>query len=315
MLKLRNVDIANFRGIRSGAIAGLANVNLVVGRNNSGKSTVIEAIMRTAQIAGGIQNRWAGTWLEEWQDIRKQRATAPPSMWFRSDTTKSISVSLGFGDDPATQITWRLESPSRPVGDIEGQSDDAKKYLQVVGLFRPRDAESDRIEQTLWPTLLSTRADKTLISGLKAIFGMEVEQLQVPPDGRMLLLFPDFSVPLDSHGDGTRSVLRSLMLLATMRDTMLFIEDPEAHQNPSALSGLARVLCDLARKQEVQLFISTHSLEAVRAFLAAVETPNDVAVFHFDLHDGALSSRRLVKDVVERLVATGVDPRSLDVYL
>ena len=42
---LSNLEIKNFKGIKEGTIGDLAQVNVLVGRNNSGKSTVLDALL------------------------------------------------------------------------------------------------------------------------------------------------------------------------------------------------------------------------------------------------------------------------------
>src|SRR5271156_2767325 len=48
MIRVKSIQISRFRGIREGAVRDFADVNLLVGRNNSGKSTVVEAVHRVA---------------------------------------------------------------------------------------------------------------------------------------------------------------------------------------------------------------------------------------------------------------------------
>ena len=48
MIRLKAIQINRFRGIREENVHDFADVNLLVGRNNSGKSTVVEAIHRVA---------------------------------------------------------------------------------------------------------------------------------------------------------------------------------------------------------------------------------------------------------------------------
>ena len=41
---ITRIDIENFRGVRTGGVAGLSPLSIIVGPNNSGKSTVLEAL-------------------------------------------------------------------------------------------------------------------------------------------------------------------------------------------------------------------------------------------------------------------------------
>ena len=46
--RLDRIRLQNFRGVREGEVRGFADVNVVIGRNNAGKSTLLEAIVRGA---------------------------------------------------------------------------------------------------------------------------------------------------------------------------------------------------------------------------------------------------------------------------
>lgn len=189
------------------------------------------------------------------------------------------------------------------------------QFALRLTLFRPLDAINQSIENSLWPRLLAKRHDRALTKALNDLFKMDVEQLQVLPDQRLLLLFADFSLPLDVQGDGARAALRCLMMLSALQGTLLILEEPECHQHPGSLERFAIAVCRQAKEQEVQLLISTHSAECVRAFLNASEkVGSESAVFHLQLEDGLLDATRLAPDAVKTLQATGVDLRFLDLY-
>ena len=42
---LKALRIENFRGIKKGALEDLAQINLLAGQNNSGKSTILESLI------------------------------------------------------------------------------------------------------------------------------------------------------------------------------------------------------------------------------------------------------------------------------
>ena len=91
-------------------------------------------------------------------------------------------------------------------------------------------------------------------------------------------------LPLDVQGDGTRSAMRGLIVLSLLKGTLFLMEEPECHQHPGSLERFAQAICRQAREQEVQILISTHSAECVRAFLKGADTAgSEGAVFHLTL--------------------------------
>lgn len=41
---IQKIEIENFRGIKHGGLDGLTDFNVIIGPNNSGKSTILEAL-------------------------------------------------------------------------------------------------------------------------------------------------------------------------------------------------------------------------------------------------------------------------------
>jgi hypothetical protein len=328
MIRLDYIDIQNFRGIREGRVEELADVNVLVGRNNSGKSTVMEAVMTLARGTGHWQQDCLGRNFEsQWQTPRNESGTWPIGLFYRFDRNHEIRLSGRLlnserSESPGRPFVTVIEGGppprSRQEGEIWGgsvDSQDAVQFLRRMTLIRPLDARNREVELKFWPELLARRGDKPLTKELNDVFGLNVESLQLLPDGRLMLVLESYSLPLDAQGDATRGVLRTLITLSVLNGTMLFLEEPECHQHPGSLERLALSVCRHARQRKLQLVISTHSAECVRAFLKAGDTArSEMAVFHFRLEDGKLDVRKLDAEAATSLDAMGVDPRFLDLY-
>jgi AAA ATPase domain/AAA domain, putative AbiEii toxin, Type IV TA system len=319
--RLDAITLENFRGVRRGEVRGLADVNVVIGRNNAGKSTLIEAITRAADAlarAGDpndaddvLGRRRDGLW----GAVRAEPDSFPAELWYRADSANVPSIQMFFGDESSTVTgVWKPAVP-RVLDVAQVTTKAPRDFARWVTLYRPPDATNQSIERQLWRQLLATRQDKALARSLSTIFGVEVEGLQLPPDGRMMVLFPDVGLPLDVQGDGVRAAVRCLMVLTVLRKTLLLVEEPECHQHPGSLRRFAAAVCAQAKVQEVQLLLTTHSLECVQAFLdGAAEAGSEGAVFHLSLSDGMLDARRLAPDTFGTLRDSGLDPRFLDAY-
>lgn len=330
MLRLNSLVIENFRGIQMGAIQDLAAVNILVGKNNSGKTTVLEAIsrlmLRAFKLDHDILSRnIAGLWLA----VRGEKEEYPANYWFRQATNVQVSMIARVGakgHSHKTDATVRLDvtrtapnslttKPNNSFMENGPSEQDTRAFCAAIALFRPVDGTNRAIETQHWPQLLSNRRDKVLTRTINEVFGLDAESVALLPDERLMVLFREFTLPLDAQGDGARTALRALMVLALLRDTMFLIEEPECHQHPASLERYAKAICKMAQEQRVQIMLTTHSAECVRSFLlGAKQADLESAVFHLSLDQGKQVSRRLDAETVETLQSTGADVRYLDLY-
>jgi uncharacterized protein len=335
MLLLTSFTVENFRGIRQGTVNGLTDVNVIIGRNNSGKTTLLEAMHRGT--AFGMQNPLIVHDFDYWRAVRGESPDEQKKESFKAAVSSEFRFAEVSGRSQvfASRAKTGIAGPRTDVLPTRVGIDPARialgedKYKQLVsavhlaGLnlakgasaFRPPDGSNTAIEAKLWPQLLTDRSDKRLAAALNEVFGTKAESFQLLPSGKLIVLFENHSVPLDAQGDGTRAAMRCLMLLTALRQTLFIVEEPECHQHPGSLEKFALAVCKLAKQNEVQLMISTHSGECVRAFLKAAEAAkSEGAVFHLSLNDGIQTARRLDAEAVETLQNTGIDVRFLDLY-
>ncbi len=91
-----------------------------------------------------------------------------------------------------------------------------------------------------------------------------------------------------NYGYGYSYILSIIVNAITMKNGMLFIENPEAHLHPKAQSYLIRFLCKQLARNNIQIFIETHSehiLNAVRLCTLKEEyalTHKDTSIYFFD---------------------------------
>jgi len=310
------IEVENFRGIRRGSLQNLTSVNVLVGANNSGKSTLVEALVRVAKhnsgddSAVGQENSRAGR-------ARNEPHELDASALFRGAPSGRATVSL---DEFLIQelVLKRVNAETEALAIERKGTSPATQFgaLKRLTCLRPPDVLDGSIAPKLWPQLLRDRSDKRLASALQKVYGGALEGAQLAPSGHVHLLYPDHTVLLDAHGEGMRVAFRILLVLARLEDTMLCVEEPECFQHPRALDKLALAMCTQAKAQSVQLLFTTHSLGCVRAFHhASAEAGLDFAVHHLDLDtDGVLDVRRIDGATFEALDESGTDVRRLDEY-
>lgn len=75
-------------------------------------------------------------------------------------------------------------------------------------------------------------------------------------------------VQMESMGDGFKVLIGLLGILLTQPEsTVMLLEEPEVHMHPGYLHELTTYLVEMARSRNIQLFISTHSMDLIQNLL------------------------------------------------
>jgi len=108
------------------------------------------------------------------------------------------------------------------------------------------------------------------------------------------LVFSDHSVPAALAGDGLLAVLRLVVALASSPGGVVLLEEPEVHEHPGAIRQSAKAIVAAVRR-DIQVILSTHSLELIDALLAEAydKDLDKLAVYRLQLKEGLLKSHRI----------------------
>jgi AAA15 family ATPase/GTPase len=122
---------------------------------------------------------------------------------------------------------------------------------------------------------------------------------------------------VDWLGDGMRYAVNILALGVLLKGTALLVEELETHQHPESLRKLTQTLFELAKQQELQLFLTTHSEELiVYALDAAKEKDISFKLHHLSLNqEGQLRAIPLDQPTAEVMLDIGHDIRLHEKYL
>ena len=89
------------------------------------------------------------------------------------------------------------------------------------------------------------------------------------------------------------------------------MEELETHQHPESLRKLTQTLFELAKQQDLQLFLTTHSMELITYALEAAEKKEiDLKLHHLSLsQEGTLRSIPMSLPTATLFLDIGHDPR------
>jgi 5S rRNA maturation endonuclease (ribonuclease M5) len=355
---LTRIIIKNFRGIKSAEILNLGKINLFIGRNNVGKSCILEAIcFIRCLFYPSLLNEPLPYLLLERRGMERPFYTTR-NFWYNYRTENNIFLELEFrkSEKLNIEIVWvsddrfrmLLNDPSGKLStSIGGKyfylvelylngsiyqsagnlSDfiysypEFSHYLKNITLIDDYLARKlERLETNIYGKILEPRLDKKLVKELNECYGIEAEGLAFIPASpttrtfRLAVTTPKESLHIDEIGDGTKYAANILSLCLLLENTALLIEEVESHQHSSALEKFLRNLVDIAIERNIQLFVTTHSLEVIQ-ILSKLTEKYDIRFFHLIRStEGELTVREIPGIDTKLLSDFGLDMRRIETY-
>lgn len=319
----KSLNIERFRRLENLRLDGLGAVNILVGKNNSGKTSVLEALAVMSDPFSPFN--WINTaWERELKSARTPVLEVLSWMFPQTAPRKNgyegtaVIEAIRTNDAPfqmaARYHEFRdLTPPPEAAEPREGNWEEPSEYsarLEVsvkdhfMGLGQIEESSTHeirggRIEQgpekrVIQPhqfvSPVSHRTSRQLLAVLDQVlqerrkeevvrlmqmFAEDVDDIEIrSPQGRGAVVYLHHRgighVPLPVEGDGMRRALAFAAAATLARDGVLLLDEVETALHPDALGRIFQFLVQVCRTTSVQLFVSTHSLEAVDAMLVSV---------------------------------------------
>ncbi len=371
----KSLHIERFRRLENLRLDELGSVNLLVGKNNSGKTSVLEALAVACQPSSPIN--WINTaWEREVKSARTPVLevlnwmfphTSPRQNGFEGSVVISGVLSPSVGEQTTLlgpeQVRFKAEyrefqelalRPAEAPGD-EASAEEPAGYVgrmdvRVVHGAVGSPAVTERLHSFEFrgekfsvdgelPVLLphqfvspvSHRTNQQLLTTLDQVleerrkpqviellrrFASDVDDIEIrSPQGRRAVIHLHHQslghVPLAMEGDGMRRALAFASAAALAKGGVLLLDEVETALHPEALAGMFRFLVETCRETQVQLFVTTHSLEAVDAMLSSVGDDVDgLVAYHLPPRGTSLSAYRLGGESIRSMrTESGLDLR------
>lgn len=308
------MKIEGFRSFLDFSVANLARVNLFVGRNNAGKTSLLEAVeilatnspeglirgprRRNEDIYGSsrefLQDHFAHLFHGHSVEVGKKfRISGQPKSFVEceivpdADATQleliedePLSLELDSGSMPFQDldITFRSNSYSEPISLRGG----FRRAMRFEGVNEPvnfigTDEILGRHLAYQWDKIVLTSEEKHVTQALK-IIDPRIERIAFLAEGRksapaifLRLKGSQQRLPLGSVGDGLKRLLSLAIHLSSSAGGWLLIDEIDTGLHYSALEGLWRLIVRTAKRLNVQVCATTHSLDCVNALAAVIE--------------------------------------------
>ena len=305
------IEIERFRGIKHATIDGFKQINLFFGKNNCGKSSLLESLF----LASGAANPMLPMYANFMRGYSKSRLSDLQLDFYNLDSSQPIHIRLENEERRDLRISLYEQSQNH----VSLKAEDANILSNVnegkYGLkfdFRINDNAFDSelrfdpsnpqnatrvvpkdYKEALRCTYLSPKYDfNTSIQGLKNILQNKDEHFIVEglrlieprvkdfvfTDGEMLVdVGLAKRIPVNMMGDGARKIVSLLTAVYDCKDGVLLIDEISNGFHYSVMLDLWKVLIDAAIRNNTQLFVTTHDVDSIKGLRdAALDKYNDL---------------------------------------
>ena len=319
-LLINQLALREFRGIRISQPINLSKFTVLIGRNNSGKTAILEAL-----------------------SLLPPTAIIPTLNETRIDLVASLhggKSSLVYGYSGKATINYKLyqrevhlELTAYGAIDITigGEKVPSEQYLQALSramkvdeeslpdliLFIPNDTRIMReLQRNLtsereWSKVVKSGANTTTIKELvnptvndkftEALIEREDIRLRKElPGGKVLY------VKIADVGDGIERVLTTALWLESRKPKLILWDDIEASAHPGLIEALIRWLAN----KPWQIVVATHSIDVLDRIVAV--QPKDTKIIALQkTPDDEVKAKTLTLDQVEDMLNKNIDLRKI----
>lgn len=342
-MHLDSLKIQNFRLLEDIEVKKLGHVNLIVGKNNSGKSTVLEALALLASgfnpfVVEALAHRRDGIHINL-DELNKKFKIDFQNFFLHREFPIKDNVNIfvgneklflevihtlysieetfsGSSDDLTIKKVTKILSKddTDTLSDFEVQTglkvvtnddtrliplgEDSKaivnKYLLPLALIEPTITNSKFLANQ-WDKLVFTEFEDNVLDALQLI-EPTIEALTFLYDGYsyrfsfnnietykevervpyVKLKGREGKIPLYSMGDGITRVLQLILKVLQSQNGFLLIDEFENGLHYSVQPDVWRLIFELAKRYNIQVFATTHSWDCIESFAQVAKEREDL---------------------------------------
>lgn len=349
-----SIQVQGFKGIKEGSISQFAQVNILTGKNNSGKSSFLQSLYflnedrdpATISNFGKKEMFWNYDDDKPIKHLLKINQNEFDMIYYLRQMNGAIWVdfskylkdpdyfSTKVSKDPKFNLTTKLLKSAFQVGgggintDISSYvNNDLKEFFKFINssvLLNHSNFLKTSEELSEFLDILQNNLHKEddFLKILSETYEKKLTKLRHSPHQfKGWSVFLDDgnesrTISFDNLGDGARTSINILLQLFVQEPKIVLIDEIELHQHIKALRNLCQTILLFIKQTKAQLFVSTHNLDAIK-LLSEISNQYEMSamIHHFTLNEGILRSRTIPSlDATTILDLTG-DIRFIDEYV
>ncbi|MDM8535488.1 AAA family ATPase [Desulfobacterales bacterium HSG17] len=329
-IHFKSINILNYKLLKNTTLNGFSRINLFAGINNSGKTTLLEAVYLLCR-----QNDFTGLFeiVRRRGKISKDRINPE---WFLEQIQHGIEIEGIFDNSSASvQIKHYQE---------ENSGIDKSHYLESVEItsmynginqdsltkiFKGRERETLTTgTKILCPVVYSSpfflnephryasyyhkstqsKALPKIFEFIKKTVIDTIEDVRLVDEWQRFLVTDschEYAIDLTGYGEGLQRIFFISLLFASAQNGVLLIDEFENAIHTDLISKFTEFIHGLAVLFNVQVFITSHSKECIDAFVKNIPKIEDLFVCALVEGDKGIKTKEYTGSKYRRMLEAG----------
>ena len=340
---INKLRLTNFKGVKQGEIE-LSPLTILVGSNNSGKSTVLEALFLAPNPARQVLNM--GTALDVVLKQHQMLGSQGTASLLHNYNAKEAKIECDIDGESYTlsfiresEYIYLTSNKQRPewskisfslngsnqsgfavASSFTGlnQYSDNKPFIGDTLLINSEliKPSYDYLRQN-WTLIMNSGAFQKVMREVSELSNETYTNVTLEPFFQNINVIYAFledgrRIRLSDLGEGIQSYIVTKLIYEIVAPEVLLWDDIEAHLNPRMLVRLSDWFSDIIESGK-QIVITTHSIEAVKILAGA--NPKLTSILLTSLRHNNLKARHLPIEEIDNLSEAGIDVRMAEPFL
>ena len=281
---LDHLHIQNYRLFKDLKIDKLGQVNLIAGKNNTGKTALLEAL-RILESDGNVTvindivlsrgDLQVGNDMVTYDTLFYEKRSniqirinliliekeqfhelQAPSMMSTSQKDVGIKQLLG-------RLEFKYIYKVKSGNELDTYKNSENPLDKAIFISISTEGKSN---SKFWDNISLTPREDNLVEILK-IIDRRIKKVRLDNDKpKILLENEEYPIPLKNFGDGANRLFTIALALVNAKDKVLLIDEFEVGLHHSVQEQLWEVIFKYAKEWNIQVFVTTHSQDTVKAF-------------------------------------------------
>ncbi len=320
------ITLTRFRRLKGARIRNLKRINIFAGNNNSGKTSILEAVylltwhnnihafFEVEKYRGKFEESLNATWFEnnflapvELEAVFNGKRTGISITATETEEVIDKSGYLATLELSAEYDGIRKESHAHLYSNKESEVFHEGAALLCKSVMTSPYRFNEKQLREAHASAVENKVMETVVDFIRSNIDPAIEKIEIASVDNISRFFVSSenfnkSIDITNYGEGVQRVFEIALFFAYARNGVMLIDEFESAIHKSLLINFSKFVQQLAEEFNVQVFLTSHSKECIDAFVENDYKTEDITAYRLLEEDGAIKCKYTSGERLARLI-------------